>query len=734
MKPHAVTISDEIGNSLNQPRKNTETNTAQNATVTHLPRNQQGSTDIKERSTAKPVSQAEREDPREFQISQVVRRYSPFRADLGEVTTLKFKLAPTDPDFLFDLESGLQCLLRIPIEYPKNGRPTLTVQNAEMARGFQINVEKGFDELVTKSSNKSLLALLNELDRNLERLLTSTKAPTVKFVANRGAEATALAEPETQKPETSLTIPVFARYDDNQLREAKARRDAEIRQLEARLGRSELFSKVGDGIAFNVPVQLSAVSDLPAPLRAVRDAALIVPEVYPLEPCTIVLKGVYGKDAENVEVSFEKRAVEKKELSLMAHINYLTQNLGKMAVDTRPKPEAPIVSEEKANGDQQPTNEKPERQIDESYDPLRPHIRYMAKPPEWNVHSQGNDLDESDSSSDASDEASEDEIESTIGGAPLPVSKGIVEKGIQVSFPGLEMIGIGVLHVHRISVSVKCDRCKEQVDMKDLASSTDVTATRSETCQKCSATLTATYYSDLMHVSSNKAGHIEVENCSIVDLLPSVFQPTCLECGTTFPSPPGVVATQGDSKLTVCRSCHAKMTFKIPEVKFLRVSTAASHNALPLRSRKPKEKLGISAGTPLPDNGRCQHYSKSYRWFRFSCCNRVFPCDKCHDSAATNPAQKENPHANEHAERMICGWCSREQRYHPEECRMCGRSVVKKTTATSFWEGGRGQRDKSLMSKNEGRKFKRSGAEKKALEATKKNKEAKGKGGMWWPV
>lgn len=30
-----------------------------------------------------------------------------------------------------------------------------------------------------------------------------------------------------------------------------------------------------------------------------------------------------------------------------------------------------------------------------------------------------------------------------------------------------------------------------------------------------------------------------------------------------------------------------------------------------------KENLGIVAGTELPRRGRCTHYGKSYRWFRY---------------------------------------------------------------------------------------------------------------------
>ncbi|KAK5950304.1 hypothetical protein OHC33_008773 [Knufia fluminis] len=684
----------------------------------------------------KPVSRAELENPREYQISQVIRRYSPFRADLGEATTLKFRLNPTDPDFPFELETGLHCVLTVPTGFPSDGKPRLAVQNPEMVRGFQINVEKGFDDLVSRYPSKSLLGLLNELDKHLEKYLTSQKAATIKLVANKRSEATiASYEPEAPKVAPAPFVPILSRYSNDELQQARARRDAELKQLEARLGRSELFSKAGDGVAFNVPLQVPSSSAIPVSLRSLRETALIVPEVYPLEPCTIVLRGVEGPDAENVEVAFEKRAVEKKDQTLMAHINYLTQNLAKLAIDPRPAPVAASVVDEDEDGSAVVSTTSDQPAVGGAVrDPSRPHLRYMSRPPEWSNQQNEAGSIESDTSDDESEDDSDEDIESIVGGAAIPstVTSGL-EKGVQLSFPGLELIGIELLQVVSLSLSVRCGRCKEQADIRNVIPAAVNTSNihRTETCQKCSAMLVVSYRSDLMHAASSKAGYLDVENCTITELLPSAFQPTCSECSTAFPSPPGVTAVRGDSPLTICRSCHAKMTFKIPELKFLRVSTAESSAALPLRARKPKEDLGISAGTPLPDNGKCQHYSRSYRWFRFSCCNRVFPCDKCHDSPTINPAQKDNAHPNEHAERMICGFCSREQRYHPEACRHCGRSVIKKSITTGFWEGGKGTRDKNLMRKKEGRKYKVSGKEKKDL--NKKKVESKGKGGMWWP-
>lgn len=202
----------------------------------------------------------------------------------------------------------------------------------------------------------------------------------------------------------------------------------------------------------------------------------------------------------------------------------------------------------------------------------------------------------------------------------------------------------------------------------------------------------------LIHPNSNRAGYLDLDGCTIADLLPSSFIPTCAECSSSFPAP-GVVAVRGESASASCRQCHRKMVFKLPEVKFLRVGSAAftsRNQALP--RKKPKEALGIVAGQELPRRGRCSHYGKSYRWFRFSCCAKVFPCDKCHDA--------ETDHPNEHANRMICGFCSREQIYRPENCGVC-RAVLIGKAGSGFWEGGKGTRNKVLMSRKDPRKYKR---------------------------
>jgi len=199
-----------------------------------------------------------------------------------------------------------------------------------------------------------------------------------------------------------------------------------------------------------------------------------------------------------------------------------------------------------------------------------------------------------------------------------------------------------------------------------------------------------------MHANCVRAGYLDLEGCTVVDMLPSHFIPTCSECSTPHTGP-GIISVRAEPTMAICRGCHQRMSFKIPEIKFLQVSAASVRNSEAPR-RKKKEHLGIKVGDQLPNRGRCMHYSKSYRWFRFSCCNKVFPCDKCHNTASD--------HLNEHANRMICGYCSREQNYRPEDCGVCHASLISKQ-GTGFWEGGKGTRNKLRMSRKDPRKYKR---------------------------
>lgn len=663
--------------------------------------------------TARPVPSAQQTDPRGFEIGQVVKRFTPKRGDTADGgTVLTFALKPSDPDFPFELAGGLRCTLTVPATYPQVARPVLRVTNQEMPRGYQINVENGFNELTRQAQRKSLLALLNELDRQLEQLLSSEKAQTLKITSNAPRQASAVpprqdpAPREATAPESE--VPQRVVYSVQEKNDARAKRDADVRQLEARMSKLPMYSKSTDGTIYNIPITVPKASQLPASLQAVKEVVLFVPELYNLEACTVHLKGIESHESENVEAAFEKYTRLNTSSTLMAHINYLTQHMRTMAteevkrVPASVQPPAPIV--EPADNSEPVQSEMP------AADPDRPHLKLIARPPEWdNVEEDSGSASEVTDSEDYTD-STENEAED--GGAPVPAQSSLAttDRGISISFPDVELYGIELLEMASLALTLKCERCKTVTDISGLKPSTEGNnVIVSQACSKCAYELSASYRAEPVHAHNVRAGYLDLTSCTVQDMLPSVFAPTCSECSTKVQAPPGVVSVRGDTSLSICRSCHQKMTFKIPSVKFLRVSQQQKLLPSLPRRKGPRENLGITTGTPLPDNGRCTHYRKSYRWFRFSCCNKVYPCDRCHDE------KSEPKHANEHANRMICGWCSREQNYRPQECGTCGRSMVAKK-GSGFWEGGQGTRDPMRMSRKEPRKYKRVGSKNKAKE------------------
>ncbi|PVH87688.1 hypothetical protein DL98DRAFT_405152, partial [Cadophora sp. DSE1049] len=666
------------------------------------------------RVVAKPVPQAQTQDPREFQLGQIRRRFSPKETKQPGrgATLLKFSLAPSDPDFPFEM-TALECLLSVPVTYPKEG-PSLKVENKDIPRGFSINVEYGFDNMVKEKPDSTLLELMKSLDKNLEAFLSAPKAETIKLLPNKDTRHLSAVpsrslepaiKPATASKEAAASLPVekeaprhvepLISYTAQETAEALKRRVVETRQLEARMKRLPLYKMSSDGIAYTLPLEPKRRNDLPLSLQAVKAVTLFVPLLYPLQPCRIKLEGLDVPEPQPVEVGFLLRSTEQKAATLTGHVNYLAQNmhiLAKTKLEAKPV-RAPAV---------QPPVEVPEvtkPAIEGHQDPERSHIQYITRPPEW-TFIEGDEASDSDDfdSYDTGDETTDEE-----GGVEVPEENGEMskqpsqnpERGTAISFPFLDLFGIELLEVVTLNISVKCERCKDTTEVKGLKDG----LTKTPSCRKCTSTFSITFRRDLLHAHAVRAGFLDLEGCIIGDMLPSTFIPTCSQCSTAYPLP-GITSVQGESTSNICRECHQKFTFKIPSVKFLRIS---STNRLPPSSgpRRKRETLGLIPGTELPKRGRCRHYTKSYRWFRFSCCSKVYTCDKCHDEAEDHP--------NEWANRMICGWCSREQNYRPEDCGICHGSLVGKKSVGGFWEGGKGTRDKVKMSRKDKRKFRRVG-------------------------
>ncbi|KAK0708175.1 hypothetical protein B0H67DRAFT_603215 [Lasiosphaeris hirsuta] len=629
------------------------------------------------RVVPKPVPERQIQDARGYQIGQLRRRFSLKESNLenGD-TSFQFDLVPSDPDFAFDLDR-LQIDLRVPAAYPTTP-PKLIVKNSDIPRGFAINIEKGWDKLVKERRGATLLSLTNSLDKKLESFLSEQKVDTVKLTifkdtrhieAESSSKPPAAAAPKPQPPAEERPRIPREYFTKGQISEAKARR-------------------AHDGVIYTLPIEPKRRAQLPTGLQVVNSVQLIIPLLYPLQPLRVLLNDVDSEDAEGVEELFSEKAAEQKQMTLTSHLNYLAQNMHTLAKQARTFAAQVSIAEEQPNLDE----EAQEAEHSSTTDSGRGHVHVIPRPPEWTVAGDEGTSGFSDDS--LSEDEDEDDGGVTIesGNTNLPTQT--AETGIAISFPSIELHGIELLQLSVLSLSVKCDRCKTLNDVTGLKDNIE----KAGSCKKCATPFTVMFRQELIHQNSTRAGFIDISACTVADLLPSTFLPTCGTCSAA--SHQGFVSVRGETTTNVCRTCHARFTFKIPDVRFLAYGPGSGKLPPTAGPRRRQEKLGLHAGEPLPQRGACAHYKRSYRWFRFSCCSKVHPCDRCHDAG--------EDHLNEWANRMICGWCSREQNYSVESCHFCGRSVVGKRS-TGFWEGGKGTRNQTLMRRGDKRKYRRIG-------------------------
>lgn len=455
----------------------------------------------------RPVSKIEQNDPREFQINQLRRRYRPEEKSDDKGSTLTFGLTPSDPDFPFELDS-LQCVLYVPNSFPGTGRPTLAITNPEMESAYQQNISRGFDDAVDftlrTNGRGTLLNWLNTLDRQLERLLTTLeRGPKLTFVANIGSssgsrepipsEKVAPAPgklPETRAPVQApkpKPVAVQPKYTAEQRASAEKRRSMDTKQLEARLGRLPLFQKRSDN-SFIIPIQPNKPDRLPRSLQSVKTVRLLIPHLYPLEHSSIEIQGVDSPEARSVETGFAQWFEKNFQMNLVSQINYLGSNMHNFA--KTPLPEvAEQMQHEHIQEDEEETSHQVENEI--SAEPVgdrdRPHLHVIPRPPEWSVQEPHSGSDMTDESSYDEDDEDDEEGEETDGGAPVPVALDTPGRGVALSFPFLELYGIELLELIHLTVTIKCERCKDSMDIKNVPYLKDAKDTpKVESCKKCS--------------------------------------------------------------------------------------------------------------------------------------------------------------------------------------------------------------------------------------------------------
>ncbi|KAK9461713.1 uncharacterized protein V1516DRAFT_672758 [Lipomyces oligophaga] len=652
----------------------------------------------------------------ELEIEDLLLDYPNSEVETGQI---HMAFPPSDPDFPFDL-AALEFTLLIPQSYPPSfdldlskdaedqvNYPTIIVTNSDIPRGFCLNIEHGFLDQISKPGvfRKSLVEMIHDLDAQLEEFLKAAKRETIKIVNpirkpkksaydEWGIDANVIAELASPKEESPSEESVIQKYNQEELNKAKVIRDREIKQLLSRLSSLKRDGPPNNHFdTFLVPFTPKNRSSLPECFESVNTVRLLVPILYNLYPCQIQFE-ISDSVAKAAEQNFKNHAATHSEFSLFSNVNYLMQNFETLAKESELSADTPIS--------------------DTDHSELEP-TKYKS-PPEWDQNSEEEedyDFDYTETDSwfgDISEDDEEDQEESD--GEPEPNSSRTVGQDFKppssatsINFNGIKLLNIAVMECTELSIVVKCSRCKIEAEIRgikpNLPGIKNPSAQASSTCAKCSGELAvSSFYADFLHNGPGgaRAGYIDLIGCKAFDLLPSSFMPSCGECFENLPGKVGIAGLGlSQTMSTNCQNCHTKLTVYIPEVKFSRVSEDQASTLSRRKVKSNKNRFGIVVGTPLPLNGTCKHYKRSTRWFRFSCCARVFPCDRCHNEYSDHP--------DEHANRMICGMCSREQNYRPEMCAFCRHSFVRRSTG--FWEGGLGTRDKLTMSRKDPRKYKR---------------------------
>lgn len=274
-----------------------------------------------------------------------------------------------------------------------------------------------------------------------------------------------------------------------------------------------------------------------------------------------------------------------------------------------------------------------------------------------------------------------------------PVSLASMGGAIQLQFHDLKLKNISLLTITRLGIAMKCDRCRTGTPLEDVRPDAD----RIYNCLKCKHKAQLHFRPDMVHEASRSAGFVRCKAATPLEFLPSNLQVTC---GTCVPDDPlaSTVSIQqvqvGECIAFDCRYCHSPCSLQLGRVDWVHLEGPVTGKT----KRGPIPKLPSQVGEPLPDRGTCKHYRKSFRWFRFPCCGKAYPCDTCHDEDPSNAGHKA-----EWASRHICGLCSREFPVSQKEC-PCGAEPAN-TRHSAHWEGGKGMRDQTRMSRKDSKKY-----------------------------
>ncbi|KAI7864139.1 hypothetical protein BDF14DRAFT_1261943 [Spinellus fusiger] len=673
-------------------------------------------------------------EARKVELTQLERRYrSSFRTlrETEQETVVRFLVPPSDPDFPFDLEA-LQLQLTIPAHYPTT-QCALMVMNTDIPRGIAFHLERGY-EIYANQRKNSLVRQMDWLDKNMEALLQQPPVPTMKFVAHGTsyseeivggvaaidkelASLTLISAPAFVPTSASVPVPVDVpvpaptpapihsiSYTASQREEAGKMRQQQMNQLNARFRNStQRENKDGTIVELSMPLTDFTVSSQLGDQLKIKYS---VPKLYPLVPCSIdVITNNIAKVAINVAFDIHVKSTDQ---SLFSHLNWLHHHLPSILSEPIPTaaptslspsllispPIAPTAAAAAAATTTTITTTATATAnilTDTLPSDRESRVIYVSRP--QHLFQQETSTQQETSANTLPEESPQPPPP-----VPLPSSNSTVKKGIAIRLINPQLKNVSLFHCISLRLIVKCARCSDTTEIENILPENESPHQQKKerwtTCSTCSSILGVKFIGDLMHENATIAGYLQLAGCTPFDILHSSFLGTCCKCMEDIQSPVRMAPNHQPISL-FCFHCHTKMTICLGDYKFVAIGEggerlkADQQQVMKLKSKKKTKEDLLTVGQPLPHQGTCQHYKKSKRWFRFSCCHRLYMCDHCHD------AQQDHPY--ELAKRHVCGLCSREQPIGPM-C-PCGHVFERDHQRSAFWEGGQGIRDKTAMSR-----------------------------------
>ena len=300
----------------------------------------------------------------------------------------------------------------------------------------------------------------------------------------------------------------------------------------------------------------------------------------------------------------------------------------------------------------------------------------------------------------------------------LTLIKNILNLGerYQVNLTGVQLNNISIAQISNIKLLLKCAKCKKVAfESKYMKLNKQKNVFYLGTlCPRCQNEIFSVFISDFIHQNNlTNAGVCYISGGIVIEYLPSIFNLECEKCGQikTIKLRTGCLHSNDSN----CRKCNIKLNFVILSAKISNIFISdlkhlsdikinnfekfnfAIKDDINLDNYVKKYDKIIQEGKELPDFGACKHYRHSLRWFRFSCCNKIFPCDICHDEASD--------HNSEFAKTILCGFCACEQSSSNKLCQKCGKMFSKSEGGKKFWEGGKGCRDPKFLNSRDYHKY-----------------------------